>query len=98
MGTGVVIAHVHPFGQLSSLFSEGEDERLVREIAELTFEQVREHLPSVPERRMQLVAESSPAAGLHALAEREGASLIVGRRRLWRLRRPATRPPAAGSR
>ena len=37
MGTGVVIAHVHPFRQLSSLFSEGEDERLVREIAELTF-------------------------------------------------------------
>jgi nucleotide-binding universal stress UspA family protein len=26
---------------------------------------------------MQLVAESSPAAGLHALAEREGAALIV---------------------
>jgi nucleotide-binding universal stress UspA family protein len=68
---------VHPFGQLSSLFSEGEYERLVREVAELTFEQVRQHLPSVRERRMQLVSESSPAAGLHALAEREGASLIV---------------------
>jgi nucleotide-binding universal stress UspA family protein len=77
LGRRVVIAYVHPFGQLSSLFSEGEYERLVREVAELTFEQVREHLPSVPERRMQLVSESSPAAGLHALAEREGASLIV---------------------
>jgi nucleotide-binding universal stress UspA family protein len=77
LGRRVVIAYVHPFGQLSSLFSEGEYERLVRDVAELTFEQVREHLPSVPERRMQLVSESSPAAGLHALAEREGASLIV---------------------
>jgi nucleotide-binding universal stress UspA family protein len=77
LGRRVVIVHVHPFRQLSSLFSEGEYERLVREVAELTFEQVREHLPSVPERRMQLVSESSPAAGLHALAEREGATLIV---------------------
>jgi nucleotide-binding universal stress UspA family protein len=77
LGRRVVIAYVHPFGQLSSLFSEGEYERLVREVAELTFEQVRQHLPSVRERRMQLVSESSPAAGLHALAEREGASLIV---------------------
>jgi nucleotide-binding universal stress UspA family protein len=77
LGRRVVIVHVHPFRQLSSLFSEGEYERLVREVAESTFEQIREHLPSVPERRMQLVSESSPAAGLHALAEREGASLIV---------------------
>jgi nucleotide-binding universal stress UspA family protein len=77
LGRRVVIVYVHPFRQLSSLFSEGEYERLVREVAELTFEQVREHLPSVPERRMQLVSESSPAAGLHALAEREGATLIV---------------------
>ena len=77
LGRRVVIAYVHPFGQLSSLFSEGEYERLVREVAELTFKQVREHLPSVPERRMQLVSDSSPAAGLHALAEREGATLIV---------------------
>jgi hypothetical protein len=36
----------------------------VREVAESTFKQIREHLPSLPERRLQLVAESSPAAGL----------------------------------
>ena len=77
LGRPVVMAHVHPFRQLSSLFAEGEYERLVREVAESTFEQIREHLPSVPERRMQLVSDSSPAAGLHALAEREGAALIV---------------------
>ena len=77
LGRRTVIAHVHPFRQLSSLFSEGEYERLVREVAESTFDQIREHLPSVSERRMQLLAEGSPAAGLHALAEREGAALIV---------------------
>jgi hypothetical protein len=36
----------------------------VREVAESTFKQIREDLPSLPERRLQLVAESSPAAGL----------------------------------
>ena len=69
----VVIAYVHPYGKLSSLFSENEYERLVREVAESTFDQIREHLPSVPERRLQLVSEESPAAGLHALAEREAS-------------------------
>lgn len=77
LGRRVVIAHVHPYRQLSSLFAEGEYERLEREVAESTFEQIREHLPSVPERRMQLVAGESPAAGLHALAEAEAATLIV---------------------
>jgi nucleotide-binding universal stress UspA family protein len=73
----VVIAYVHPYGDLASVFSEGEYERLVREVAEATFDQIREHLPSVPERRLQLVTEASPAAGLHAMAERERAALTV---------------------
>lgn len=77
LGSDVVIAYVHPFKQLSSLFAPGEYERLVREVAEATFDQIREHLPSVPERRLQLVTETSPAAGLHAMAEREGAALTV---------------------
>ena len=77
LGRPVVIAYVHPYGKLSSLFSENEYETLVRDVAESTFDQIREHLPSVPERRMQLVSEESPAAGLHGLAEREEAALIV---------------------
>jgi nucleotide-binding universal stress UspA family protein len=77
LGRSMVIAHAHPYGQLSGLLSEDGYEGLVREVAESTFEQIREHLPSVPERRMQLVSASSPAAGLHSLAEREGAALIV---------------------
>jgi hypothetical protein len=43
LGRPVVIAYVHPFGKLSSLFSEGEYETLVREVAESTFDQIREH-------------------------------------------------------
>ena len=90
LGRPVVIAYVHPvsrpspwsrvrhpYGKLSSLFSENEYERLVRDVAESTFDQIREHLPSVPERRLQLVSDESPAAGRHALAEREGGALIV---------------------
>lgn len=73
----VVIAYVHPFRQVSSLLAPGEYERLVREVAESTFDQVREYLRSVPEPRMKLVSDTSPAAGLHALAEREAAALIV---------------------
>jgi hypothetical protein len=70
----VVIAYGHPYGKLSSVLSQGEYETVVRGVAESTFEQIREHLPSVPERRMQLVSDDSAAAGLHALAEREAAA------------------------
>ena len=77
LGRPVVIAYVHPYGRLSDLLSENEYEVLVREVAELTFDQIREHLPSVPERRMQLISDKSPAAGLLGLAEREAAALIV---------------------
>lgn len=77
LGRPVVIAHVHPYGQLSSVFSDAEYDTIVREVAESTFDQVREHLPSVPERRMELIAEKSPSAGLHALAERQEAAMVV---------------------
>jgi nucleotide-binding universal stress UspA family protein len=77
LGRPVVIAYIHPYGKLSGLLSECEYDGLVREVAESTFEQIQEHLPSVPGRRMQLVSEDSPAAGLQALAERETAVLIV---------------------
>ncbi len=73
----VIVAYVHPYGKLSSLFSEGEHERMVRDIVESTVDQVREHLPSVAERPMRLVSATSAAAGLHTLAQREAAALIV---------------------
>lgn len=75
--TRLVIAYVHSLGKLSSVFSEDEHELIVRGIAESSFEQIRDYLPSVPERRLQLISEKSPAAGLHVLAEREQAALMV---------------------
>jgi nucleotide-binding universal stress UspA family protein len=77
LGSSIVIAFVHPYGRLSSLLSGSEYEQLVREVSEKTFPMVRERLRSVSERRMELIAEESPAAGLHALAEREQARVIV---------------------
>ena len=77
LGCPVLIAFVHAYGRLSSLLSEGDYERMVREVAESTFAGVLKHLPSVTEPRMQLATGRSPAAGLHALAERERATLVV---------------------
>jgi nucleotide-binding universal stress UspA family protein len=77
LGRPVVIVHVHPYGQLSSVFSEAEYDTVVREVAESTFDQVREHLPSVPERHMELISDKSPAAGLQAVAERQGGAVVV---------------------
>ena len=73
----VLIAFVHSYGDVSGLLGEGDYQRLVRRVAEETFHDVREHLPSVGEREMQLVADRSAAAGLHDLAERKGAALLV---------------------
>jgi nucleotide-binding universal stress UspA family protein len=77
LGRPVVMAHVHPYGALSSVFSEAEYDTVVREVAESTFDQVREHLPSVPERRMELISDKSPAAGLQVLAEQQDAAMLV---------------------
>lgn len=75
--TRLVIAYVHSFGKLSSVFPEDEHELIVRGIAESTCDQIRDYLPSVPERRLQLVSDRSPAAGRHTLAEQEQAALMV---------------------
>lgn len=77
LGYPVVIAFVHPYGRLSSVFSEAEYDTVVREVAESTFDQVRAHLPSVPDRRMELISDKSPAAGLQAVAERQAAAMVV---------------------
>ena len=49
---------------------------VVREERERTLEPVRERL-DLPDVRVQVVAAPSPARGLHAMAEREAADLIV---------------------
>jgi nucleotide-binding universal stress UspA family protein len=76
-GQRIVLAHVHPYGQLSDLLSGGDYERLVREVAESTLSATQEALHPGTERAMRLVPNRSPAAGLHSLAAEEGAALIV---------------------
>jgi nucleotide-binding universal stress UspA family protein len=76
-GQRVVLAHVHPYGQLADLLSGGDYEQLVREVAESTLSATQETLPPGTERVMQLVPNRSPAAGLHGLAAEEDAALIV---------------------
>jgi hypothetical protein len=67
-GQRLVLAHVHPYGQLSDLLSAEDYARLVREVAERTLSAAQETLHPTTERAMQLVANRSPAAGLHDLA------------------------------
>jgi nucleotide-binding universal stress UspA family protein len=76
-GQRLVLAHVHPYGQLSDLLSADDYARLVREVAEATVSATQETLHPTTERAMQLVANRSPAAGLHDLAAEQGAALIV---------------------
>jgi nucleotide-binding universal stress UspA family protein len=76
-GQRVVLAHVHPYGQLADLLSGEDYERLVREVAESTLSATQETLPPATERVMQLVPNRSPAAGLHDLAAEKDAALIV---------------------
>jgi len=73
----VAVAFVHEYAKYSTVLSEEEYAQLVSEAAASSFESVRERLPSAPEPAMKLVAAGSPAAGLHNLAEREHASLVV---------------------
>jgi nucleotide-binding universal stress UspA family protein len=76
-GQRLVLAHVHPYGQLSDLLSGDDYARLVREVAESTLWAAQEMLHPGTERAMQLVSNRSPAAGLHDLAAEQGAALIV---------------------
>jgi nucleotide-binding universal stress UspA family protein len=76
-GQRLVLAHVHPYGQLSDLLSGDDYARLVREVAESTISAAQEMLHPGTERAMQLVANRSPAAGLHDLAAEKGAALII---------------------
>jgi len=77
LGHPLVLAHVHPYGELQNLLEPGEYEQLVRDAAEATARRAAELLHSATERRMQLVDARSAARGLTTLAERGGAALIV---------------------
>jgi nucleotide-binding universal stress UspA family protein len=76
-GGRLLIVYAHPFGELSGLLTEGDNERLVREGAESVARQAHEVLDDATEREMRIVAERSPAAALQQLALDTEAGLIV---------------------
>lgn len=76
-GERLVLAHVHPYGELSDLLTGDDYAQLVREVAESTLAAAEATLDAATERAMRLVAGRSPAAGLHELAAQEDAGLIV---------------------
>jgi nucleotide-binding universal stress UspA family protein len=73
----VLLTHVHPYGRLANLLSDGQYEVLVRDVADATFAAVQETLAPAAQRELRLVSNSSPAAGLQLIAEETGASIIV---------------------
>ena len=74
---GLLIAHVHPYRDLSSLLAEGEYGQLVREVAESTLAQSEQAVPESIDREMRLVEERSPAGGLDRVARESEALLVV---------------------
>jgi nucleotide-binding universal stress UspA family protein len=76
-GQELLLVHVHPYGRLANLLSGGEQEQLVREVAESTAMVVLGTLEPCASRSMRLVSNRSPAAGLQAMAAEVGAPLIV---------------------
>jgi nucleotide-binding universal stress UspA family protein len=76
-GGRLLIAYVHPFGELASLLTDEHYESLVREAAESVAKQVQEVLEPRTEREMRIVSGRSPAAGLQQLALETGAGLIA---------------------
>ena len=73
----MLIVYAHPFGELSSLLTEGDEERLVRDAAESVARQAHEVLDDGTEREMRIVAGRSPAAVLQQPAIETDAGLIV---------------------
>jgi nucleotide-binding universal stress UspA family protein len=76
-GQQVLLVHVHPYGRLSSLLSRGDYERLAREVAHSALTVVQDSAGPAAPGDIRLVANPSPAAGLQAIAQETGASLIV---------------------
>jgi nucleotide-binding universal stress UspA family protein len=76
-GQHVLLTHVHGYGRLSNLLSGGGYEELVRGVAASMFAAVEDTLAPATQRELRLVSSNSPAAGLHAIADQTGASIIV---------------------
>jgi len=68
---------VHPYGALSGTLPESEYERFLSELADSVHAQMRELEIPAAERRLRILTDRSPAAGLQRAAGDEGAELIV---------------------
>lgn len=73
----LLIAYVHPYGELKSFLGGGKYETLVRETAESIFDDIRDVVPESTTREMRLVTDRSPAKGLEELANDEGAGMVI---------------------
>jgi nucleotide-binding universal stress UspA family protein len=72
-GQRVLLTYVHPYGQLPG----SEYKQLLREVADSTSTAVQETSAPATQCELRLVSTRSPAAGMHAIAEECGASIIV---------------------
>jgi|tagenome__1003787_1003787.scaffolds.fasta_scaffold20919300_3 nucleotide-binding universal stress UspA family protein len=68
---------VHPFGDFERAMADEHGGEKVRELADAVHEQMRALGTPVPDRRLLLIADRSPARGLQSTAEHQGAVLIT---------------------
>lgn len=73
--TELVVAHAFAYDEQRSRFASAGFEELMRRDAEEALQALAER--AGPDARLVTVADSSPARGLHALAEREQAWMLV---------------------
>ena len=75
LGAELVIAHAFPYDERRSRFASVGYERLLREDADQCLQGLAE--VAGPAARMVALPDTSPARGLHLLAEREQAQLLI---------------------
>lgn len=75
LGAELVIANAFPYDERRSRYASAGFERLLREDAEQGIQALVEI--AGPEARMVVLPDTSPARGLHRLAEREQAQLLI---------------------
>jgi nucleotide-binding universal stress UspA family protein len=73
----LLVAYVHPFGELSSLLGDGHVEQLVRETVQSVARDLYKVLDGRIERELRTVGGRSPAERLHELALEIGAGVIA---------------------
>src|SRR4051812_39321338 len=73
-GARLLLAYVHPYGEVSNLVGH---KSFVREIVDSIFADCPAFLPGGTAREMRIVVHRSPAVALHRLAREEDAAAVV---------------------